>query len=56
MLEQIAEIMWRSEYRRATGRERSIRWAEVADKDKDRYRYTARDIEAFVSQQTRKEP
>lgn len=39
--EQIAERIWRAEYRRATGKERSIDWAEVNDGEVLKYLYVA---------------
>lgn len=44
-VEKIAETIWRAEYRRATGKERSVDWADgVADEDKELYRYVAEAI------------
>lgn len=41
-VEQIAEILWRAEYRRATGKERSVSWVDgVSDEDRQDYRYLA---------------
>lgn len=42
--DQIAERIWRAEYRRATGKERVIDWAEVADSDVEKYLYLAEAI------------
>lgn len=47
--EQIAEIIWRAEYRRATGRERNVDWEDgVLPMDKNSYRYLADAIIAEV--------
>lgn len=37
----IAETIWRAEFRRATGKERSITWHDVAVEDRDRYLFLA---------------
>lgn len=39
--EKVAERIWQAEYRRATGRERSIEWAEVNDNEVIKYLYVA---------------
>ena len=48
--EAIAEAIWRAEYRRATGRERSIPWSEVSNNDHERYCYIARAILAMQAE------
>ena len=48
--EAIAEAIWRAEYRRATGRERSIPWSEVSSTDRERYRYVADAILAMQAE------
>lgn len=35
----IGETIWKAEYRRATGKERSIHWTEVAPDDRAKYVY-----------------
>lgn len=49
--DRIAELIWRSEYRRATGKERTIEWAEVADKDVEKYLYVAEAIVQLLAAQ-----
>jgi hypothetical protein len=49
-VEAIAETIWRAEYRRATGRERSIPWSEVSSTDRERYRYVAAAILAMQAE------
>ena len=49
-VEAIAETIWRAEYRRATGRERSIPWSEVSNNDHERYCYIARAILAMQAE------
>lgn len=42
MREKISECLWRTEYKRATGKERVVSWHDgVNDNDKDNYRYVA---------------
>lgn len=41
MREEIAKTIWPAEYRRATGKERSIPWDEVAEHDREKYRFIA---------------
>ena len=48
--EAIAETIWRAEYRRATGRERSIPWSEASPIDQERYRYVASAIIAMQAE------
>lgn len=48
--EAIAETIWRAEYRRATGRERSIPWSEASPIDQERYRYVAAAILAMQAE------
>jgi hypothetical protein len=48
LAEIIAETIWRSEYRRATDKERSIPWSEVASADQEKYRFVARGIFAAI--------
>lgn len=45
----IAETMWRAEYTRATGKERSIPWSEVAYDDQQKYLYVADVVAAALS-------
>jgi hypothetical protein len=45
---KIAEIIWKSEYRRATGKERTVPWSEVPRSDKRRYEFIAFDIVSYV--------
>jgi hypothetical protein len=41
-IDKIAEVIWKAEYRRATGKERSVSWKDgVSEADKERYRYVA---------------
>lgn len=49
-VEAIAETIWRAEYRRATGRERSVPWSEVSSTDRERYRYVADNILAMQAE------
>lgn len=46
--DQIAERIWRAEYTRATGKQRSIEWAEVGDNDALKYLYLAEAILPLV--------
>lgn len=39
--EDIAVTIWLSEYKRATGKERSITWYDVADSDREKYLFVA---------------
>lgn len=49
--ERIAETIWRSEYTRATGKERSIPWSEVGEVHKDQYRFIADDVLSALERQ-----
>lgn len=40
----VAETIWRAEYRRATGKERSIPWSEVSRDDQKKYEYLAKAV------------
>jgi hypothetical protein len=39
--DEIAKAIWLAEYRRATGKERSITWYDVAEDDRNKYLYLA---------------
>lgn len=46
---RVAEALWRGELRRAAGKERSVPWSEVAEKDQETYRDSARAAIAALS-------
>lgn len=48
-VEDVAEVLWQSEYVRATGKRRSIPWSEVSDETKEQYRFCARAAHAALS-------
>lgn len=39
--DEIAKTIWLAEFRRATGKERSITWFDVSENDRERYLYVA---------------
>ena len=39
--DEVAELIWVSEYLRSTGRDRNIPWSEVSEENQNRYLYQA---------------
>jgi hypothetical protein len=44
IIELIAETIWHAEYRRATGRSRSVAWNDNSEKTQESYRFIARTL------------
>lgn len=51
---EIADCIWRSEYRRATGKERTLPFSEISSQDQARYLFVADDILRLFAQTSRK--
>jgi len=48
LIDQIAETMWQAERKRAgNGGPRKVPWSEVAEKDRERYHFVAREVAAL---------
>jgi hypothetical protein len=45
LTDRIAEAVWRSEYKRATGKDRNVSWPDgLNEYDLERYRFVAREV------------
>jgi hypothetical protein len=50
LIERIAECMWQAEWKRGgNGGSRKVPWTEVADTDRARYRFVAREVAALAT-------
>ncbi len=47
-VEAVAETIWEAEFRRATGKQRLVPWAEINPDDRERYRFLARAVIATL--------
>lgn len=54
MIEHVAEALWQSDSLRAMGRPRLVAWSDVAEKDKETFRISARAAIEALMEPTRK--